>query len=490
MSDQCDNDDQQTNTIPAEQAIVSPLSADSAPAGLLSPISTHKRVDSFTCSCSSAGDGSCTDGGLSSPLDADEMPQSVLSVDMFSRFATAYTYPIDGEDDSDSEGSSSSNSGNAEKRGQSTRSQSAYSLFGEKILENEDEDKSCENDDTTTPATRKVIDSKLNSADTDSVALANRRVHRRVTSLDTNVATAAARTPERKICSSPSEGNLLKKSIDSTFSHTLVTPSPPQKKQFSHRRSRSMPIADLSSRYDKSASSSELKMSPQQSSHRRILSAHSPLGDMMKLTSVSSNIVSSVSPPCPCPRAGLPPRPNGGSGRSTPVLTKLSSPSYMYEATQPSSHRRVHSAPGNPSPKEGGQPAMNVMRASNMPAVPHLRSASYGSFKEIRDACESLYMSQNSSPDPKLLGQRKRHQRGHSLDSRTTRSTDSNKSSPSEEESNAAQYWSAYYEKQKLKKHVVKDELKYRLGKAVPKALTSRLSSRPELKRAGSAKFC
>lgn len=42
-----------------------------------------------------------------------------------------------------------------------------------------------------------------------------------------------------------------------------------------------------------------------------------------------------------------------------------------------------------------------------------------------------------------------------------------------------------------MKKNVLKDELKYRLSKAMPKDLVKRLSlsSQPALKRADSAKF-
>ena len=456
------------------EPIISPLSDGSAPVGRLLPSPDDKRVDSFTCSCSSAGDKSSTDGGVKS-LDAgtdETSPQSVLTVEMFSHFATEYTHPIDGDSDISSRDDSSAI---CDRRGQSARSGSG--ILGVIFL---DEDRSCEND-TSPPATKKSLDSKLKSDDAERSKVDNHRRHRRINSMPISLSmiNGATKTPERKIHSGPDE--------EYPSSHIPVTPSPPQKKPASHMRSRSMPIAELSKIYDNNvpaiASSFELQSSPGPQSHRRIVSAHAPLGDVMKLNG---------SPNTTCPRAGLPPRPTGTigstcSGRTSLMIRKAS----LTFKTPAPSHRRVNSEPGiATSSTEGTSPITPTL--CDKPTALHLRASSYGSFRAIRDASELLYNLQNSSPDPKLLGRRQRHQRGPSLDSRTTQSTGDNTKDGTDEssgeESNAEQCWNAYYEKRKLKKNVVKNELKYRLGRSIPKALTTRKS--PELKPASSAKFC
>ena len=498
MTDESDYNDGLHAISPEEEAIISPLSAVSAPTGLhvLPRMPNVKRVDSFTCSCSSAGDETYADGGMTS----EPPSRSCLSVDMFSHFATAYTYPIDGGSNSDSDSSSVCSS----KFEQSGRSQSG--IIGEIFL---DEEKSY-TQGSPLPATKESFDSKLKTGDDDKLKEDSHRDYRRINSVPISLNTigATTETPKRQvICSNsyPDDGC-------ASGRHALVTPSPPQKKPASHMRSRSMPIADLSNIYDMSvparASSFGLELSTKPQSHRQIVSTHTPLGDIMKLNGYTS--VTSSNAPCgPRRRAGLPPRPIiAGSGRTSPVITS----SLTCETPSPS-HRRVHSAPGSvASVTEGNRHATPLLHNKPTALRLHARASSYDSFRAIRDASETLYNLQNSSPDPKLLGQRRRrkqrqHQRGHSPDSRTTQSTDdskldfinTNKSSPLEEleeegsDDAGEQCWNAYYEKRKLKKNVVKNELKYRLSKAIPKALTARKSlsaSSPELRPARSAKFC
>mmetsp|Transcript_17853 Transcript_17853/g.38761 ORF Transcript_17853/g.38761 Transcript_17853/m.38761 type:complete len:503 (-) Transcript_17853:86-1594(-) len=470
-----ESDDGGPRTIPAAaETTSSPLSPGSAPVGRLLPSPDDKRVDSFTCSCSSAGDKSFTDGGVKSlDTSTDEAsPQSILTVEMFSHFATEYTHPIDGDSDISSRDDSCDI---CDRRGQSARSGSG--IVGEIFL---DEDRSCEENDASPPATNKSIDSKLKSDDGERSKVDNHRRHRRISSMPASLSmvTSTTKTPERMIHSGPDEGYPSR--------HIPVTPSPPHKKPPSHIRSRSMPVADLCKIYGNNipaiASSFEFQSSPDPQSHHRIVSAHTPLGDIMKLNG-NPNITRR--------RAGLPPRPTGtvgGSGRTSPVSRKAS---LTFETPAPS-HRRVNSEPGvGKSLTEGGRPVTPIL--CDKPATLHLRASSYGSFRAIRDASELLYNLQNSSPDPKLLGRRQRHQRSPSFDSRTTLSAgdntkDGTDESSGEEESSAEQCWNAYYEKRKLKKNIVKEELKYRLGRRIPKALTTRKSA--ELKPASSAKFC
>ena len=245
-------------------------------------------------------------------------------------------------------------------------------------------------------------------------------------------------------------------------------------------------------------------------SHHRVVSAHSPLSDLLEITSLSA----SPRPPRPTylpggasprlrPRVGLPPRPVGHPITLSPQLS-WSEPESIERKATASQHKRSHSAPMIPSPRS--TTSTNSTAASQISAGPimqhHLRSFSYGNFKALHDASESLYLSQiplDTSPDPSLLGSRPRHhKRNHSLDSRsTTMSTKSKESAVSaasevsQAESDAEQKWNEYYEYKMVKRNVVKDEFKYRLSKAMPKGLAKRISpsSKPALKRADSAKF-
>ena len=478
---------------------------------------THKRDNSLnTCSLSSGADdvGSCTDQEDQLPsaccedvnndfeCEEPQAPQGVeriLSVDMFSRFATAYSYPIDGDeyddqyssdDEEDDEALYNNNqgddfgtktptsSGNDIESGENQNSQrsrysnnawsqqSGFSLDGEKFIENEDVD-----------AENELVDVKPTT-----LPYQFRRGHRRVNSFQ----------DEMKEVSTPP-----------MVDKGLVTPSPPKvikkKAPAVVRRSLSMSNTrtDLIGRYGRCEDAP-------------------PLG---AITPPRSRCISPASPRPPrptClpgdasprlrPRVGLPPRPVGHPITLSPQLS-WSEPESIERKAPTSQHKRSHSAPMAPSPRS--TTSTNSTAASQFCAGPamqqHLRSFSYGNFKALHDASETLYMSQiplDTSPDPSLLGSRPRHHtRSHSLDSRSTamstksiESTVSAASEVSQAESDAEQQWNEYYEHKMVKKNVLKDELKYRLSKAIPKGLAKRISPssqpvQPALKRAGSAKF-
>ena len=490
---------------------------------------THKRDNSFnTCSLSSGADdvGSCTDQedqppsiceGVTNNCEYEEpkTPQGVeriLSVDMFSRFATAYSYPIDGEyddqyssdddeDDIDTYAQTSSGNDNEPGEGENRNrdryknnawsQQSGFSLDGEKFIENEDADAENDVGDTNTSST---------------LPYHFRKSHRRIHSFPWKM-------DETKEVSTPP-----------MVDKGLVTPSPPKvmkkKAPAMVRRSRSLSnsCTDLSARYDNgeddprsgTATPPRVPTSANTTgvegrrSHHRVVSAHSPLSDLLEITSLSA----SPRPPRPTclpgcasprlrPRAGLPPRPSGYPITLTAQLS-WSEPERIERNVSPPNHKRSHSAPmpRSTSSATGTTPTQNSVG----PVMQHhLRSFSYGNFKALHDASESLYLSQvplDTSPDPSLLGGRPRHHtRNHSLDSRSTamstKSKDSTASEASRAESDAEQKWNEYYEHKMMKKNVVKDEFKYRLSKAMPKGIAKRfsLSSRPALKRADSAKF-
>lgn len=504
---------------------------------------THKRDNSLnTCSLSSGADdvGSCTEQEDQPPsvceavnndfeYEEPQTPQGVeriLSVDMFSRFATAYSYPIDGEYDdqysSDDEEdvdtydnnrgddietktptsyNNDSDSGESQNRYRSRYNnnawsqQSGFSLDGEKFIENEDAE----------------IENDVGDVNTTTLPYHFRRGHRRVNSFPWKM-------DETKEVSTPP-----------MVDKGLVTPSPPKvmkkKAPVMVRRSRSMSNTrtDLNDRYGsgEEALPSGATTPPRVPganttgadgcrSHHRVVSAHSPLSDLLEITSLSA----SPRPPRPTclpggasprlrPRNGLPPRPVGHPITLSPHLS-WSEPESIERKAPTSQHKRSHSAPMIPSPRS--TTSTNSCDASQISAGPatqhHLRSFSYGNFKALHDASETLYLSQiplNTSPDPSLLGSRPRHHtRNHSLDSRSTamstkskESTVSAASEVSQAESDAEQKWNKYYEHKMVKRNVVKDEFKYRLSKAIPKGLAKRISPspQPELKRADSAKF-
>ena len=509
---------------------------------------THKRDNSLnTCSLSSGADdvGSCTEEEDQPPNSCEavnngfdyEEPQTpqgverILSVDMFSRFATAYSYPIDGDeyddqyssdDEEDNEAYDNNkgddidtkkptSSGNDNESGESQNrhrsrynnnawsQQSGFSLDGEKFIENEDAD--AEND--------------VDDVNTTTLPYHFRRGHRRVNSFSWKM-------DEKKEVSTPP-----------MVDKGLVTPSPPKvlkkKAPAMVRRCRSMSHTrtDLNGRYGNGEDTPPLgaitppRVSSASSSddadgcrsHHRVVSAHSPLSDLLEITSLSA----SPRPPRPTylpggasprlrPRVGLPPRPVGHPITLSPQLSWSEAESIQRKAPT-SQHKRSHSAPMVPSPRS--TTGTNSTAASQFCAGPamqqHLRSFSYGNFKALHDASETLYMSQiplDTSPDPSLLGSRPRHHtRSNSLDSRSTamstksiESTVSAASEVSQAESDAEQQWNEYYEHKMVKKNVLKDELKYRLSKAIPKGLAKRISPssqpvQPALKRAGSAKF-
>lgn len=464
----------------------------------LSP--THKRNDSFnTCSLSAeAVDddiGSFADqedqspSGFEAGQDEDEeepqTPQGVdriLTVDMFSRFATAYTYPIDGEyddeyssDDDDDEATGISKErislDNDNELGENkcclhNRNRCDTGLDGEKFIENED-------------------DADGNDGGDSALPYQHRRGHRRVNSLPwTMDETKDVSTPplEGKAPVTPSPQKLVKKRAPAMLRN--------------QRRSLSMSNTDLNGRYgDEAVPPSGARTPPRAprlnthaatctegTPHRRIVSAHSPLSDMLQITSLSA----SPRPPLPTtlsggcsprlrPRVGMPPRPIG-----QPITL---SPQRSW--SQPERMSLSFSAAPQHS---GGSTAQH-----------HFRTLSYESFKEMQDVSESVYLSQalvGTSPDPSLLGSRpKHHTRSHSLDSRSTaistKSKDSAASEISQADLDAERIWNDYYEQKMVQKNFVKDELKYRLAKAMPKVFVKRLSlsSPPALKRANSAKF-
>lgn len=493
---------------------------------------THKRNNSLnTCSLSSGVDdiGSCTDHEDQPPSvcesqhDEYEEPQTpqgverILSVDMFSRFATAYTYPIDGEyddeyssDDDDEEEAycdyeangigkerispdydnelkeTKSHNRSRDRCNNNAWSQQSGYLDGEKFIENEDAD---DNDGG------------------ESTALPHhyRRGHRRVNSLPWT-------KNETKDVSTPL-------AVDKE----PVTPLPPKltKKRApamlrNQRRSLSMSNTDLNGRYGGGGAPPSGAMTPPRVPslnasvaaggipHRRIVSAHSPLSDMLEITSLSA----SPKPPRPTSlsggtsprlrsRAGLPPRPSGHPITLSPQLSW----SQPERTSSDPHHKRSHSAPMMPSPRSTSNSACTAapQNSGGPTAHHHFRSFSYGSFKALHGVSESLYLSQaplDTSPDPSLLGSRPRHHtRSHSLDSRSTamstKSRDSTVSEPSQADLDAEQTWNDYYDQKLVQKNFVKDELKYRLSKAMPKVFVKSLSlsSRPALKRADSAKF-
>ena len=456
----------------------------------LSP--THKRNDSFnTCSLSAEvvddDIGSFVDQDDQSPSiceagqDEDEEPQTpqgvdrILTVDMFSRFATAYTYPIDGEyddeyssDDDDDKATGISierisldndNELGENKYCRQNRNRCDTGLDGEKFIENQDDD---DNDGG------------------DPLPYQDRRGHHRVNSLPWTM-------DETKDVSTPPSKD-----------KSPVTPSPqkPVKKRAPAMLSRSLSMSntDLNGRYgDEAVPPSDARTPPRPpclnaraategTSHRRIVSAHSPLSNMLEIASLSA----SPKPPLPTslsggcsprlrPRVGMPPRPSGQPITLSPQLSW----------SQPERTSLSFSA----APQDSGGSTVQH----------HFRTLSYESFKAMQDASDSVYLSQafvGTSPDPSLLGSRPRHHtRSHSLDSRSTvmstKSKDSAASEMSQADLDAERIWSDYYEQKMVQKNYVKDELKYRLSKAMPKVFVKRLSlsSPPALKRANSAKF-
>ena len=489
---------------------------------------THKRDNSLnTCSLSSGADepdvASCMDQEDQLPSECEavkddfdcEEPQTpqgverILSVDMFSRFATAYTYPIDGEyddqyssddDEEDDIGTKTQiSSGHDNEPGEGSNrhcnrynnnawsQQSGFSLDGEKFIENEDAD----------------AEKDAGDIDTTTLPYHFRRSHRRVNSFPWKMdETMEVSTPpmEDKGFVTSSAPKLMKKKAPPIVRRSL---------------SMSNTRTDLKSRYgvDEDALQSGATTPPRapsatasdivgNTSHRRIVSAHSPLSDLLEITSLSAS-PRPPRPTCLRPRAGLPPRPSGHPITLSPQLS-WSEPERIETNAAVSQHKRSHSAPMLPSPRSTTSTTSTA--ASQVSAGPsmqhHIRSFSYGNFKALHDASESLYLSQiplDTSPDPSLLGSRPRHHtRNHSLDSRSTvmstKSKDSTASTASEvsqAESDAEHKWNEYYENKKMKKNVVKDEFKYRLSKAMPKGLAKRISpsSQPALKRADSAKF-
>ena len=458
----------------------------------LSP--THKRNDSFnTCSLSAEvvddDIGSFADQDDQSPSvfeagqdeDEDEEPQipqgvdRILTVDMFSRFATAYTYPIDGEyddeyssdDDEDDKSTGISkerisphndNELGENKYCRHNRNRCDTGLDGEKFIENQDDDD--------------------NDGD-DALPYQYRRGHHRVNSLPwTMDETKDVSTPpsEDKTPVTPSPQKLIKKRAPAMLRN--------------QRRSLSMSNTDLNGRYgDEAVPPSGARTPPRAPSlntrattgtegipHRRVISAHSPLSDMCASPKPPRpTCLSGGNSPRLRPRVGMPPRPSG-----QPITL---SPQRSW--SQPERTSQSFSA----APQNSGGP----------PAQHHFRTLSYENFKAMQDVSESVYLSQafvGTSPDPSLLGSRPRHHtRSHSLDSRSTvmstKSKDSAASEISLADLDAERIWNDYYEQKMVQKNYVKDELKYRLSKAMPKVFVKRLSlsSPPALKRANSAKF-
>lgn len=398
--------------------------------------------------------------------------------------------------DNDNESEKSQNRHRSRYNNNAWSQQSGFSLDGEKFIENEDAD--AEND--------------VGDANTTTLPYHFRKGHRRVNSFPWKM-------DETKEVATPP-----------TVDKGLVTPSPPKvlkkKAPAMVRRSRSMSNTrtDLNDRYygsGEDALPSGATTPPRVPSvnssdadgcrsHHRVVSAHSPLSDLLEITSLSA----SPRPPRPTylpggasprlrPRVGLPPRPVGHPITLSPQLS-WSEPGSIERKAPTSQHKRSHSAPMIPSPRS--TTSTNSTAASQISAGPamqhHLRSFSYGNFKALHDASETLYLSQiplDTSPDPSLLGSRPRHHtRNHSLDSRSTAMSTKSKESVlsaasevSQAESDAEQKWNEYYEHKMVKRNVVKDEFKYRLSKAMPKGLAKRISpsSKPALKRADSAKF-
>ena len=489
-----------------------------------------RDISLITCSLTSGIDdvGSCMDQEDQPPSvcedvhDEYEEPQNpqaverILSVDMFSRFATAYAYPIGGdggeydddyssddEDDEDDEAhgddeddgknapTSSGNDNEPREDRSSNRNrcknhvwsqQSGYSLDGERFLENED-------------------------AGDNDMGCRFHRGHRRASSFPWDIRNDVSTPP--------------------TQDKGIITTTPPKlmKKRappmiHNQRRSLSMSNADLNGRFggqDALPSGSVATAPPRVPSsnfngtaggtpHRRVVSAHSPLSDLLEITSLSAS-PRPPRPPCSSagssprlrPRAGLPPRPSGHPITLSSQVSWTESERIDRTPLAPY-HKRSHSAPMIPSPGSTSSVVSTTasQHSAGLTVQHHLRSFS-GNFKALHDASKSLYLSQihlDASPDASLLGSRpKHHTRNHSLDSRSTtmstKSKESTSSEASQDESEAEQKWNEYYEHKMMKKNVLKDELKYRLSKAMPKDLVKRLSlsSQPALKRADSAKF-